>query len=215
MIKMCFGEILISWSPLEVLLRKSLIFMPVGLKLLASSNGLFLQETCQKCYQYLCKTHIGQGCLHVISRTLPEDWLSRISESFTQLNSKEHTLILTGWQGKVILYTNSSWCSGSKMKHQSPACCRLEMCWPKGISPGFTCFPMLPFATPGSRHESTRTLHAFHHHLCLHTPRTLWILPLTDHTCHFTHLPTSPSRSGCFFLPSCSSTNRNLSYGCD
>lgn len=56
MIKTCFGEILISWSPLEVLLRKSLIFMPVGLKLLASSNGLFLQETCQKCYQYLCKT---------------------------------------------------------------------------------------------------------------------------------------------------------------
>lgn len=88
-------------------------------------------------------------------------------------------------------------------------------CWPKGISPCFTLFPMPPFSTPGSRHESTRTLHAFHHHLCLHTPRTLWILPLTDHTCHFTHLPTSPSRSGCFFLPSCSSTNRNLSYGCD
>lgn len=95
------------------------------------------------------------------------------------------------------------WCSGSEMKHQSPACCRFEMCWPEGISPflqGLSNIVICHSRHVESRQQSTHMLHTFHHHLCLHTPQTLWVLPLTQHTCHFTHLATSPSHSGSLFL---------------
>lgn len=64
-------------------------------------------------------------------------------------------------------------------------------------------------------------MHTFHL-LCLHTPQTLCILPLTNYMCHFAQLPTaSPSHSGSLSLLShpdktsstLSSRKRNLSYG--
>lgn len=107
-------------------------------------------------------------------------------------------------KGYTLHLLHLPWCSGSEIKHQPPATYRFETCWPKGIRPllqGLSNIVIHCSRHAKSRQESTSVLHASHHHLCLHTPQTLWILPLSHHTCQFTHLATSPSHSGCLFLP--------------
>lgn len=61
-------------------------------------------------------------------------WFSKSSESPMFLNTKELTLILTGWQGKDVLYRHLS--AEFKLKSETSVPCLLqaEMCWPKCIS---------------------------------------------------------------------------------
>lgn len=207
-----------------MLLRNSLIFMLVGL--LVSSNSLFLQETRQKCYQHLCKTpKFPISCVPVLSLCCflgIARRLSMVSESFIQLSSKEHTLIPTGWQGKVTLYTYSPRCSGSKMKHQSPACCRLKMCWPKGISPLLQALSIVICHSRIKAWEHMRAARILSSPLPAHCTKPLGCASHKSHVPFYTppYIPfafrhfVSSSPPDKAYSASCSNTNGNLSKGC-
>lgn len=152
--------------------------------------------------------------------------LSIVSESFTQLNREEHTLILTGQQGKVTLHTSPTLvfrlrneASNSSLLQIWDVLARRHQSLPSGAL-------LLSFATPGTWSQGSRA------HTCctpftitsactLHKPFGFCLSHSTHATLH-TSLHRLHTQAVCSFFPSrkafsalCSSTNRNQSYGCD